>query len=118
MYGFLTLWPEMVLFLLNRLGDMTFHLYVIHSDAKRPCSTCVRSYAHAVAHAPKGAEAPPMLECTFDCGTYLHNFSANSLSAVTLVLEVNPIGADVPKNRYDTLESRISKLSPVLNASN
>ncbi|KIM77869.1 hypothetical protein PILCRDRAFT_611893 [Piloderma croceum F 1598] len=66
-------------------------------DAKRPCSTCVRSYAHAVAHTPKGAEVPPKLECTFDT-----------------VLEVNPVGADVPKNRYDTLESRIDELETLL----
>ncbi|KAJ3514373.1 hypothetical protein NLJ89_g2412 [Agrocybe chaxingu] len=35
-------------------------------DAKRPCSTCLRSHAHAVAHAAPGAVMPPKPECTFD----------------------------------------------------
>nr|GAT43231.1 predicted protein [Mycena chlorophos] len=38
-------------------------------DAKRPaCSTCIRSHAHAVSHAPPGTQTqlPPEPECTFD----------------------------------------------------
>ncbi|KAJ7070941.1 hypothetical protein C8F01DRAFT_1108418 [Mycena amicta] len=38
-------------------------------DAKRPaCSTCIRSHAHAVAHAPPGTQSqlPAEPECTFD----------------------------------------------------
>ena len=39
------------------------------SDAQRPCSTCVRSHAHALTHAPRGAALPEHPECTFDEGT-------------------------------------------------
>ncbi|KAK7463683.1 hypothetical protein VKT23_005623 [Stygiomarasmius scandens] len=66
------------------------------SDAKRPCSTCVRSYNHAVSHAPAGAEHPPVLECTFD------EPPDNSSSG------------DVPKTKYEKLESRIAELEGLL----
>jgi hypothetical protein len=39
------------------------------SDAQKPCSTCVRSHAHALTHAPRGAALPEHPECTFDEGT-------------------------------------------------
>jgi hypothetical protein len=42
-----------------------------YSDANRPCSTCVRSHAHATAHAPPGTDLPPKPECTFDDGDLL-----------------------------------------------
>ncbi|GBE77868.1 hypothetical protein SCP_0107500 [Sparassis crispa] len=35
-------------------------------DAKRPCSTCLRSHKYALSHAPAGAELPPHPECTYD----------------------------------------------------
>ena len=38
------------------------------SDAQRPCSTCVRSHAHALSHAPAGIIIPERPECTFDEG--------------------------------------------------
>ena len=43
-------------------------LFAICSDAKRPCSTCVRSHAYAVAHTPKGVTIPSHFDCTFDDG--------------------------------------------------
>lgn len=36
------------------------------SDAKRPCSTCVRSHAHAVSHAPPNSGLPSEPVCTYD----------------------------------------------------
>ncbi|KAJ7110114.1 hypothetical protein C8R44DRAFT_801404 [Mycena epipterygia] len=68
-------------------------------DAKRPaCSTCIRSHAHAVTHAPPGTQAqlPLAPECTFDD-----------------VVDV-PIVTDVSKNRYEKLESRIHELEALL----
>ncbi|EJD03967.1 uncharacterized protein FOMMEDRAFT_19284 [Fomitiporia mediterranea MF3/22] len=65
-------------------------------DARRPCSTCVRSHKNTVSHAPPGAEVPP-LECTFD--------------------EVQENGAQphsAPKNRYERLENRINELEALL----
>ncbi|KAA1467928.1 hypothetical protein DENSPDRAFT_833103 [Dentipellis sp. KUC8613] len=65
-------------------------------DAQRPCSTCVRSHAHAVSHAPAGVLLPDHPECTFD--------------------EV--AGQSVPpepaKNRYEKLENRINELEAML----
>ena len=49
-----------------------------HSDAKRPCSTCVRSHAYAVAHAPPGTEHPPHPECTYDEGESDHPLACSS----------------------------------------
>lgn len=43
---------------------------ILHSDAKRPCSTCVRSHAHQLNHAPPGANISPRPECTFDKSQY------------------------------------------------
>ncbi|KAH9162760.1 hypothetical protein EDB89DRAFT_1860500 [Lactarius sanguifluus] len=65
-------------------------------DAQRPCSTCVRSHAHALSHAPAGVEPPERPECTFD--------------------EVaGPMGAqEAPKNRYEKLENRINELEAML----
>lgn len=40
------------------------------SDALRPCSTCVRSHAHALSHAPAGVIVPERPECTFDEGIF------------------------------------------------
>ena len=40
------------------------------SDAHRPCSTCVRSHAHALSHAPPGVILPERPECTFDEGEF------------------------------------------------
>ncbi|KAJ7925882.1 hypothetical protein B0H13DRAFT_1973748 [Mycena leptocephala] len=68
-------------------------------DAKRPaCSTCIRSHAHAVAHAPPGTQAqlPAEPECTFD--------------------DVGdaPVVNEVSKTRYEKLESRIHELEALL----
>lgn len=41
-------------------------LNLIPSDAKRPCSTCVRSHTYALSHAAEGALVPPNPVCTFD----------------------------------------------------
>ncbi|KAF9460797.1 hypothetical protein BDZ94DRAFT_1265146 [Collybia nuda] len=66
-------------------------------DAKRPCSTCVRSHAHATAHAPPGTNIPARPECTFDD-------VAESSATVT----------DGPKSRYEKLENRINELETLL----
>ncbi|KAI9445302.1 hypothetical protein H4582DRAFT_1806331 [Lactarius indigo] len=63
-------------------------------DAQRPCSTCVRSHAHALSHAPAGVVLPERPECTFDEGSN---------------------GAqEAPKNRYEKLENRINELEAML----
>ncbi|RDX50427.1 hypothetical protein OH76DRAFT_1402463 [Lentinus brumalis] len=67
-------------------------------DAKRPsCSTCVRSHAYAVAHAPPGTEHAPHPECTFD-----------------EVSEPSVVDTSEPKNRFERLENRISELEALL----
>ncbi|KAI0721342.1 hypothetical protein C8T65DRAFT_631383 [Cerioporus squamosus] len=66
-------------------------------DAKKPCSTCVRSHAYAVAHAPPGTEHPPHPECTFD-----------------EVSEPSVVDTTEPKNRFERLENRISELEALL----
>lgn len=66
-------------------------------DAKRPCSTCVRSHNHAVAHAGPDAALPPFPDCTFD--------------------EVKDQGfssSDTPKSKYEKLENRINELEAML----
>ncbi|KAJ7235915.1 hypothetical protein B0H12DRAFT_1238654 [Mycena haematopus] len=69
------------------------------SDAKRPaCSTCIRSHAHTVAHAPPGTQSqlPSAPECTFDD-------------------IVEPPTVNEPsKTRYEKLESRIQELEALL----
>ncbi|KAK0456553.1 hypothetical protein EV421DRAFT_1895773 [Armillaria borealis] len=67
------------------------------SDAKRPCSTCVRSHSHAVSHAPAGAQLPSAPECTFD---EIHESTAAP--------------SETPKNKYERLENRISELEALL----
>ncbi|KAL6306492.1 hypothetical protein BKA93DRAFT_840803 [Sparassis latifolia] len=69
----------------------------MHSDANRPCSTCVRSHAYAVAHAPAGANLPAHPECTFDAG------------ASTLIP-----APEHPKNRFERLERKINELEALL----
>jgi len=80
------------------------------SDAQRPCSTCVRSHAHARSHAPGGVALPERPECTFDEGNdhilirplavqYLKPQNAVASSAET---------QEPPKNRFEKLETRIS----------
>ncbi|KAI0375308.1 hypothetical protein BV20DRAFT_933614, partial [Pilatotrama ljubarskyi] len=71
-----------------------------HSDAKRPCSTCVRSHSYAVAHASPGAELPPHPECTYD---------------ETFEVEPNPVRADEsPRDKLERLQSRINELQTLL----
>ncbi|KAF5390304.1 hypothetical protein D9757_002838 [Collybiopsis confluens] len=70
------------------------------SDAKRPCSTCVRSHKHAIAHSPAGTVHPPEPECTFD-----------------EPLELNT-GMDGPKTKYEKLENRIAELEALLQEKN
>ncbi|KAI0271386.1 hypothetical protein BC834DRAFT_818707 [Gloeopeniophorella convolvens] len=65
-------------------------------DAQRPCSTCVRSHAHAVSHAPAGVVLPERPECTFDEGAVEAQEPPN------------------PKNRFEKLESRINELEAML----
>lgn len=66
-------------------------------DAKRPCSTCVRSHAHQLNHAPPGASIPPRPECTFD-----------------EIAETNLAPTEGPKSKYERLENRISELEALL----
>ncbi|KIK71105.1 hypothetical protein GYMLUDRAFT_33231 [Collybiopsis luxurians FD-317 M1] len=72
----------------------------LKSDAKRPCSTCVRSHKHAIAHSPAGTVHPPQPECTFD-----------------EPLELNT-GIDGPKTKYEKLENRIAELEALLQEKN
>ncbi|KAJ7293679.1 hypothetical protein C8J57DRAFT_1162423 [Mycena rebaudengoi] len=68
-------------------------------DAKRPaCATCIRSHAHAVAHAPPGtrSQLPLEPECTFDEAG-----------------DVPPVH-EAPKSRYEKLENRIQELEALL----
>ncbi|KAH9846804.1 hypothetical protein C2E23DRAFT_743274 [Lenzites betulinus] len=67
-------------------------------DAKRPCSTCIRSHSYAVSHAPPGADLPSHPECTFD--------ESSEPSEPSL--------QDSPKNRFERLESRINELEALL----
>ncbi|KZT05881.1 uncharacterized protein LAESUDRAFT_726455 [Laetiporus sulphureus 93-53] len=67
-------------------------------DAKRPCSTCVRSHSYAVAHAPAGAELPPHPHCTFD---EVSEADTNDLF-------------EHPKTRFERLENRINELETLL----
>ncbi|KAJ3750260.1 hypothetical protein DFH05DRAFT_1466621 [Lentinula detonsa] len=69
-------------------------------DAKRPCSTCVRSHKHAIAHSPAGTVHPAEPECTFD-----------------EPLELNT-GADGPRTKYEKLENRIAELEALLQDKN
>ncbi|KAI0734600.1 hypothetical protein C8Q72DRAFT_806895 [Fomitopsis betulina] len=68
-------------------------------DAKRPCSTCVRSHSYAVAHAPAGAELPPHPHCTFD------EVSEG---------DSDPEPFENPKARFERLEGRINELESLL----
>ncbi|KAF8507193.1 hypothetical protein F5888DRAFT_1602133 [Russula emetica] len=65
-------------------------------DAQRPCSTCVRSHAHALSHAPAGVNIPEHPECTFD------------------EVPSTAVAQEVPKNRYEKLENRINELEAML----
>ncbi|KAI0660380.1 hypothetical protein C8Q70DRAFT_1052957 [Cubamyces menziesii] len=67
-------------------------------DAKRPCSTCIRSHSYAATHAPPGTDLPPHPECTYD-------ESSEPQPAET---------QDSPKNRFERLESRINELEALL----
>lgn len=69
-------------------------------DARRPCSTCVRSHKHARDHAQPGANLPERPECTFDEVATTETPSAPS---------------DSPKNRFERLETRIKELEALLN---
>lgn len=66
-------------------------------DAKRPCSTCVRSHAHATLHASPGTVLPPHPDCTFDA-----------------VVETTVPTNESPKTRYERLENRINELMTLL----
>lgn len=68
-------------------------------DARRPCSTCVRSHKHARDHAQPGANLPERPECTFDEVATTETPSAPS---------------DSPKNRFERLETRIKELEALL----
>jgi hypothetical protein len=80
------------------------------SDAQRPCSTCVRSHAHARSHAPGGVALPERPECTFDEG------NDRMLIRPLAVQHLKPQNAaassaetqEPPKNRFEKLENRIS----------
>ena len=65
---------EMVLdvCLTSRYREGSLSKLLSYSDAKRPCSTCVRSHSHALAHVQEGSHVPPSLECTFDEGKFIY----------------------------------------------
>ncbi|KAL1722068.1 hypothetical protein EV715DRAFT_247841 [Schizophyllum commune] len=62
----------------------------------RPCSTCVRSHAHAVSHAPPNSGLPSEPVCTYD-----------ELPDTQVVSEGH-------KSRYERLENRINELEALL----
>ncbi|KAF9056264.1 hypothetical protein BJ165DRAFT_1432192 [Panaeolus papilionaceus] len=66
-------------------------------DAKRPCSTCVRSHEFVKNRAPPGTEMPSEPECTFDD-----------------VAEIATTSLDGPRSRYERLENRINELETLL----
>ncbi|KAI0345199.1 hypothetical protein BDW22DRAFT_1482423 [Trametopsis cervina] len=70
-------------------------------DAKRPCSTCCRSHAYALAHASPAdrLNLPDHPECTFD------EVSAAPVPQTTTA---------APKSRYERLENRINELESLL----
>lgn len=68
-------------------------------DARRPCSTCVRSHKHARDHAQPGANLPERPECTFD---------------EVATTETPSTPSDSPKNRFERLETRIRELEALL----
>lgn len=92
------------------------------SDAKRPCSTCVRSHNHAVAHAGPDVVLPPFPECTFDEGQYPPKPRDPASSEILLwccpgfplVKDPGFSSNDTPKSKYEKLENRISKSYPIL----
>ncbi|KAG1755181.1 uncharacterized protein EDB91DRAFT_1233936 [Suillus paluster] len=69
------------------------------SDARRPCSTCVRSHKHARDHAQPGASLPETPECTFD---------------EVATTEIPSTPSDSPKSRFERLETRIKELETLL----
>lgn len=77
------------------------------SDAKRPCSTCVRSHAHAVAHAPPGTSLPPKPECTFDDGLCTDFYDEYFFNSGVLVPESTTSVSEGPRSRHEKLENRI-----------
>ncbi|KAG1881772.1 hypothetical protein C8R48DRAFT_14824 [Suillus tomentosus] len=68
-------------------------------DARRPCSTCVRSHKHARDHAQPGVNLPERPECTFD---------------EVATTETPSTPSDSPKNRFERLETRIKELEALL----
>lgn len=83
------------------------------SDATRPCSTCVRSHAHAVSHASAGVTLPDHPDCTYDEGKPSSALCWPNTNFPALVPGNN--GAqEPPKNRYEKLESRISEIGIAL----
>jgi hypothetical protein len=80
------------------------------SDAQRPCSTCVRSHAHARTHAPAGVVLPERPDCTFDEGNdrilirppAVQHFKPRNAVASSAETQ------EPPKNRFEKLENRIS----------
>ncbi|PPQ70774.1 hypothetical protein CVT24_001061 [Panaeolus cyanescens] len=87
---------------LSRNGWSSLHRTLVlyqslNSDAKRPCSTCVRSHEFVKNRAPPGTEMPSEPECTFDD-----------------VAEITATALDGPRSRYERLENRINELETLL----
>ncbi|KAJ3547585.1 hypothetical protein NMY22_g1586 [Coprinellus aureogranulatus] len=80
------------------------------SDAKRPCSTCIRSHAHALAHAPPGTNLPQAPECTFDESEAVGPLVAPPSDHYRPMLEPPVTVSEAPKNKYERLETRIAQL--------
>ncbi|KAJ7597136.1 hypothetical protein C8J56DRAFT_919311 [Mycena floridula] len=72
-------------------------------DAKRPCSTCVKSFSFAVSHSAPGTQLPSAPECTFDD---VQENGASSLESPTA------------KSKYEKLETRINELEALLRQKN
>ncbi|KAJ3530808.1 hypothetical protein NM688_g7659 [Phlebia brevispora] len=65
----------------------------VNCDTKRPCSTCVRSHAYAIAHATEESDIPDEPECTYGDP---------------------PKESPQPHSKVEKLENRISELEGLL----
>ena len=84
------------------------------SDAQKPCSTCVRSHAHALSHAPRGVVLPEHPDCTFDEGTgriFDRPPAVQPFKPHEVVASSAEAHEEAPKTRYEKLENRISSYS-------
>ncbi|KAH9920606.1 uncharacterized protein B0H18DRAFT_1023541 [Fomitopsis serialis] len=69
------------------------------ADAKRPCTTCIRSHAYALSHAPPGAQMP----------------RARTAHMIWVIPDLSGLQQqDPPEGRLEKLENRIAELETLL----